>query len=344
MAVGGGSAERKAEELASSGDGAAAAWAAGAEGEKRVAEELSNLREAWTVLHDRLLRPGQSEANLDHVVVGPGGMFLVDAKNRAGRVTVWEGGLFQHTVQAGDRVSLNLVAELKKVHGMAAYMAVESGCAVTPVLCLAGAHEAEFGEPQMVQGVWVVPVSRLVGWLNSRPVALDREMVQRVVTRAMTDFPSTTTDPQLLAAMGQAAARTRPAKSSMRRQRHGPVGRRPRKRPFVRRLVEAVTGLLMMAACLWFLLTVAPALLTALFTSLADVGEPPVGDSPAVTATATAATPGAKTTAKTPMKSKAKPSTAPAAKASTKPKTTTTPKPVVAALAPTDCARATGGR
>ena len=342
MAVGGGSAERKAEELASSGDGAAAAWAAGAQGEKRVAEELSNLREAWTVLHDRLLRPGQSEANLDHVVVGPGGMFLVDAKNRAGRVTVWEGGLFQHTVQAGDRVSLNLVAELKKVHGMAAYMAVESGCAVTPVLCLAGAHEAEFGEPQMVQGVWVVPVSRLVGWLNSRPVALDREMVQRVVTRAMTDFPSTTTDPQLLAAMGQAAARTRPAKQSMRRQRHGPVGRRPRKRPFVRRLVECVTGLLMMAASLWFLLTVAPALLTALFTSLADVGEPPVGDSPAVTATATAATPGAKTTAKTPMKSKAKPSTAPAAKASTKPKTTTTPKPVVAALAPTDCARATG--
>lgn len=342
MAVGGGSAERKAEELASSGDGAAAAWAAGAEGEKRAAEELSNLREAWTVLHDRLLRPGQSEANLDHVVVGPGGMFLVDAKNRAGRVTAWEGGLFQHTVQAGDRVSLNLGAELKKVHGMAAYMAVETGCAVTPVLCLAGAHEAEFGEPQMVQGVWVVPVSKLVAWLSSRPVALDREMVQRVVTRAMTDFPSTTTDPALLAAMGRAAARTKPAKQSMRRRRrHGPVGRRPRKRPFVRRLVEAVTGLLMMAACLWFLLTVAPVLLTALFMSLAEVGEPPVGDSPAVTATATAAKPGAKTTAKTPSKTKATPSTAPAAKASTKPKTTTTPKPVVPALAPTDCARAT---
>ena len=74
MAVGGGSAERRAKELASSGDEAAAAWAAGAEGERRVAEELSNLREAWTVLHDRLLRPGQSEANLDHVVIGPGGM------------------------------------------------------------------------------------------------------------------------------------------------------------------------------------------------------------------------------------------------------------------------------
>ena len=53
-----------------------------------MAEELSNLREAWTVLHDRFLRPGQSEANLDHVVIGPGGMFLVDAKNRAGRVTL----------------------------------------------------------------------------------------------------------------------------------------------------------------------------------------------------------------------------------------------------------------
>ena len=174
-------------------------------GERRVAAALADLREAWTVLHDRLLRPGQSDANLDHVVVGPGGLFLVDAKNRAGRVIDWEGGLFQHTVREGQPVLVNLAGELKKVHGMAAYMAAEAGMPVTPVLCLAGVHEAEFGEPRMLRGVWVVPVARLVEWLNTRPVMLDREAAARAVTRAMTDFPSTTTDPELLAAIGMAA-------------------------------------------------------------------------------------------------------------------------------------------
>jgi hypothetical protein len=332
MAVGGGSAERKAEELGASADSAAGAWAAGAEGERRVAAELSNLREAWTVLHDRLLRPGQSEANLDHVVIGPGGMFLVDAKNRAGRVMEWEGGLFQHTVQAGDRVSLNLAAELKKVHGMAAYMAVESGRPVAPVLCLAGAHEAEFGEPKMLQGVWVVPVSKLVDWLNAQPYVLDRETAGLVVARAMTDFPSTTTDPQLLAAMGQAAARQKRVKQASRRQRRpSPPGGRAR-RSFAGRLVRAIVGLVMMLASLWFLVTVMPVLLTALFASLADVGEP----NPAPTTVAPSAKPSSAARAKPSTTGKASPTKAPA------PKVTRKPTPVVPALPPTDCARATG--
>ncbi|MDF2143830.1 nuclease-related domain-containing protein [Knoellia sp. p5-6-4] len=336
MAVGGGSAERKAEELGASSDSAAGAWAAGAEGERRVAAELSNLREAWTVLHDRLLRPGQSEANLDHVVIGPGGMFLVDAKNRAGRVMAWEGGLFQHTVQAGDRVSLNLAAELKKVHGMAAYMAVESGRPVTPVLCLAGAHEAEFGEHQMLQGVWVVPVSKLVDWLNAQPYVLDRETAGRVVTRAMTDFPSTTTDPALLAAMGQAAARQKPVKHATRRQRRPSTPRGGAQRSFAGRLLRALVGLVMMLGSLWFLVTVMPVLLTALFTSLTEVGEPNAAPTTvAPTPLAPSAKPSSAAKAKPPTTAKASPTKAPA-------KAPPKPKPVVPALAPTDCARATG--
>jgi hypothetical protein len=336
MAVGGGSAERKAEELGASADSAAGAWAAGAEGERRVAAELSNLREAWTVLHDRLLRPGQSEANLDHVVIGPGGMFLVDAKNRAGRVTVWDGGLFQHTTHAGDRVSLNLAAELKKVHGMAAYMAVESSRPVTPVLCLAGAQQADFGEPQMVQGVWVVPVSKLVEWLNGRPYVLDRETAGLVVTRAMTDFPSTTTDPGLLAAMGQAAARQERVKQARRRPRtSSPRGRA--RRSFVGRLARAVVGLAMMLGSLWFLVAVMPALLTALFTSLADVGAPNSGTATAPPTAAPSTNSPSTAKAKASPSGKAALTKVPAAKAAPK------PKPVVPALPPTDCARATGG-
>lgn len=50
------------------------AWAAGARGEEKLAEALTG----FTVLHDRRV-PGTS-GNIDHVVVAPAGVFVVDAK------------------------------------------------------------------------------------------------------------------------------------------------------------------------------------------------------------------------------------------------------------------------
>jgi hypothetical protein len=50
----------------------ASAWRRGAAGERRTARLLGQLgRQGWAVLHD-LAIPG-SQANLDHVVIGPGG-------------------------------------------------------------------------------------------------------------------------------------------------------------------------------------------------------------------------------------------------------------------------------
>lgn len=296
-ALGGGSAERKAEELAAAADPAAAAWAAGAEGERRVAAALSTLREAWTVLHDRLLRPGQSEANLDHVVIGPGGVFLVDAKNRGGRVVEWDGGLFQHLTRDGESHTVSLAGELKKVHGMSAYMAVEVGGPVTPVLCLAGAQEAAFGDPRMLRGIWVVPVSTLVTWLESRPPILDRETAARVVTRAMTDFPSTTTDPDLLAAMGQAAAQKSQSRRGARPAR-GPAPRnappgvraarvsRPRRRHSLPARLGLLVGALLVGA-------IAIPVLTGLVTTFLTAGIARMADTPhaaSAAATGTGAT------------------------------------------------------
>jgi hypothetical protein len=262
MAGEGGSADRRAEELGSTGDPAAGAWAAGATGERRVAAALAHLPEAWTVLHDRLLRPGRSQANLDHVVIGPSGLYLVDAKNRAGMVVAWDGGLFQHTSRGGSPISSTLSRELAKVHGMAAYMAAESGLAVTPVLCLAGRQEAEFGAPQALRGVWVVPVSHLVTWLQSRPPVHDHDRVQRMATRVMTDFPSTTTDPELLAAMG-AAALSQPSTAKGRRRHTGATGpvtvdrpkraARRRRRPKAAGVWRGVLAFSIALASLWLL-------------------------------------------------------------------------------------------
>lgn len=251
MAVGGGSADRKAEELAASGDRSAGAWAAGAEGERRVAEALSHLSEAWTVLHDRLLTPGRSSVNLDHVVVGPGGVFLIDAKNWRGHVTAWEGNLYQHTGPKEARQSESKHREVAKVHGMAAYMAAEAGMPVTPVICLAGRHEADFGEPQFIRGVWVTTASGVTGWLRSQPVTLERGGVERAAVTLMTSFPSTTTDPHLLAAMGAAAQVAKQHAGRGRQPRLSAPATRPAPRHgggFARLLKKLVVLTFMLAA------------------------------------------------------------------------------------------------
>ncbi len=265
MAYGGGSADERARELGDDGDPSAGAWAAGAEGERRVAAALAAVGEPWTVLHDRLLRPGLSEANLDHVVVGPAGLLFLDAKNWSGRVVEWNGTLYQHTRDpSGAKRHQSLARELAKVNGMAAAMATTMGVPVLPAIVLAGAQAAGFGEPQLVRGVWVVPVDRVVGWLLARPVVFAYEAIGPLVTRTMTEFPSTTTHPELLAAMGAASrpARTprgrgRPARTtvpsaaSSRPQSRRTPKPRVRKKGRAGNLVRAISLL----AVGWFFLT-----------------------------------------------------------------------------------------
>lgn len=66
------------------------AWSMGAAGERRVAEVLA-LVERIEVLHDRLA-PGRGAANIDHIVVGAAGVFVIDSKNWSGRLEVREKG------------------------------------------------------------------------------------------------------------------------------------------------------------------------------------------------------------------------------------------------------------
>src|SRR2546426_10659207 len=55
----------------------------GLQGEERVAWELSYLSDEFLLLNDVML-PG-SKGNIDHVVVGPTGVFIVETKNYSGK-------------------------------------------------------------------------------------------------------------------------------------------------------------------------------------------------------------------------------------------------------------------
>ncbi len=60
----------------------------GAIGERATGEILDVLRqEGWAVFHD-VKWPGRPRANIDHVVVGPPGVYVIDSKNWAGRIEI----------------------------------------------------------------------------------------------------------------------------------------------------------------------------------------------------------------------------------------------------------------
>lgn len=187
----GGSAHTRAEELraqaararaqADALEAEAGAWSAGAEGERRVAASLGRLGHGWYVHHDRLLRPGRGQTNLDHVVVGPSGVYLVDTKNWAGGTSVHENNLWQHTSKSSPKGR-----ELDNVSRFAAEMERGLGLPVVPVIALAGSQASSFGR-QRVRGVEIIPSDELVAWLLAQPATSDAvgtELLSRRVAHA----------------------------------------------------------------------------------------------------------------------------------------------------------------
>jgi hypothetical protein len=73
----------------------AVAWRRGAAGERRTARLLAALeRHDWAVLHDLTLP--KSRANIDHLVIGPGGVFMIDSKRYRGRLQLDRFGRLWH--------------------------------------------------------------------------------------------------------------------------------------------------------------------------------------------------------------------------------------------------------
>ena len=94
------------------------AWATGAQGEERLGRLLDGLVGAGVhVLHDRRVPPGRG--NIDHIVICPSGVFVIDAKKyqRKRPSLRIEGGWLRarsETLIVGSRISTNLVDGVHK--------------------------------------------------------------------------------------------------------------------------------------------------------------------------------------------------------------------------------------
>src|SRR6185312_13324595 len=64
------------------------AWRIGADGEQAVASQLVRLGPAWRSIHS--VPVGEQGADIDHIVIGPAGVFTINAKNHP-NASVWVG-------------------------------------------------------------------------------------------------------------------------------------------------------------------------------------------------------------------------------------------------------------
>jgi len=120
----------------------------GAEGEEIVARFLDSLPPPWETAHDILL----SKFNIDHLVFGPSGIFVVETKNPRGVLTIQNGRLLldgkplrRDPVKQAKRNAVSVAKELEKVLGKRIF--------VRAVVCFA---LARLEKPQILDGVLIV--------------------------------------------------------------------------------------------------------------------------------------------------------------------------------------------
>lgn len=146
------------------------AWDAGAVGERVVADKLSELvPRGWYVLHD-VHWPGRPKASLDHVLVGPGGVVVVDSKNWTGEVRVASGVLWQGRYARTQAVE----GALAQCAAVASVLTPPHRRLVRPLICMAAQPDL-FGITS--SDVAVAGSQRLVGAIEALPPVLDQQAV-----------------------------------------------------------------------------------------------------------------------------------------------------------------------
>jgi Nuclease-related domain len=159
----------------------AVAWRHGAAGERRTARLLAGLeRQGWVVLHD-LAVPG-SRANIDHLVVGPGGVFVIDSKQYRGHLRLDPSGRLWH----GRYPLAPTLRAVSFEADQAALVLTDPDMVVMPVVAVHGA-QVPWGKV-VVDGVPVVPARRLPSRLRRLPAVLGPERIAALANQARASF------------------------------------------------------------------------------------------------------------------------------------------------------------
>jgi hypothetical protein len=152
-------------------------WQSGAWGEQSTAKVLRTLEpEGWVVLHD--LDAGRG--NVDHIVVGPGGVYLLDSKRLAGSVAVGPEGVTVRRLDDPDLTyqhtgSAHLLSLARQTHDRVLTTS-RIKTWVTPVMVL----WADFPQRVVEGRCAFVHGDELVTWLRSRPQTIAQARTNQV--------------------------------------------------------------------------------------------------------------------------------------------------------------------
>ena len=154
------------------------AWRVGADGEEAVGARLEKLRgNGWYLLHSVPI--GKNDSDIDHVAIGPGGVFTLNTKNHPGG-KIW-------VAKYQMRVNGQVVPYLRNANHEATraskLLTKAAGFEVSVRSCvvvLTGTIIPEVNIKQMPDDVMVLDRIDVPRWFKKRPAVLTPEQVEAI--------------------------------------------------------------------------------------------------------------------------------------------------------------------
>ena len=157
------------------------AWRLGADGEEMVAAQLNKVARRnprWRFLHS--VPVGKLESDIDHVLIGPGGVFTANTKHHPD-ATIWAGGR-KFTVNGSNQLYIrNSLHESQRAEKF-----LSAACGfpvpVTGIIIPVGAKQLIV--KTLAAGVDVVDRSHIAAWLLAQPTVLDAGQLDAIYEMA----------------------------------------------------------------------------------------------------------------------------------------------------------------
>ncbi|MDO4527267.1 MAG: nuclease-related domain-containing protein [bacterium] len=146
----------------------------GARGEEMIASELSHLPSTWTIFNGLILPNGR---DVDHVAVGPQGIFVIETKHWRGTVEI-----DQHQLLANGRalpVERSPILQVRRsVMGLAAALQMDAK-EIQGMICFAGTQFVNGA--QTLDEIVLCSHLQLEAYLRGRAVRFDDASLARVI-------------------------------------------------------------------------------------------------------------------------------------------------------------------
>jgi hypothetical protein len=157
--------------------------AQGASGEEQVGRALESLRsKGWVILHDL---PLPTVGNIDHLIIGPPGVFVVETKSHRGQITAQGMQLLRN----GKPLEKDFIRQVKfqsAVINQMLQQKLSQNWYIQPIICFTQAFVQIPGNH--IENVWVLPLKWLLSFLERQPARLTPAQVNHLASAIRTLF------------------------------------------------------------------------------------------------------------------------------------------------------------